>query len=95
MTPREGAGCASGPVRMKDASRALSHRSPADLVPSNSFLCHSLLRTIFLSILWIFLIQYSKVCLSLLLSKNNSGLELLQLQAAWELHPLLGRSPWK
>lgn len=39
MTLREGAGCASGPVRMKDASRALSHRLPAGLIPSNLFLC--------------------------------------------------------
>lgn len=39
MTPREGAGCASGPVGMKDARGALSHHLHADLVPCNSFFC--------------------------------------------------------
>ena len=80
---------------MKDASQVLSHRSPVDLVPSNSFLSsqpfpyHLSLYTLHFPDT----VQQG-VFLSLLRSKNNSGLELLQLQAAWELHPLLVRS-WK
>lgn len=96
MTLREGAGCVSGPVRMKDASRVLSHHSPADLAPSNSFLCSQPFpyRLSLYTLHFPDTVQQG-VFLSLLRSKNNSGLELSQLQAAWELHPLLVRSPWK
>ena len=96
MTPWDGAGCVWGPVRMKDASRVVSHHSLAGLVPSNSFLSSQP----FPYGLSLYTLHFPDtvqqgVFLSLLHSKNNSGLELLQLQAAWELHPLLVRSPWK
>lgn len=95
MTLWEGAGYASRTCQDEDASRALSHRSPAGLIPSQFIFMLQPFHTIFPSILGIFLIQYSKVCCHSCFPRNNSELELLQLQAAWELHPLLGRPPWK